>query len=147
MQESEIQVRVQQEVERFISNPDNVIEAYQKSLTNKEAQIADLRPKAEFWETAMGSDRLTEMAAVAKILNFRDMGRNNLFEYLREKSVLRESNEPYQKYVDSGYFKVIEQTIKTGSYTIINNKTMVTQKGLDFIRKMLKGDDYVSVAR
>jgi anti-repressor protein len=95
----------------------------------------------------MGSDRLTEMAAVAKILNFRDMGRNNLFEYLREKSVLRESNEPYQKYVDSGYFKVIEQTIKTGSYTIINNKTMVTQKGLDFIRKMLKGDDYVSVAR
>ena len=145
--ENEIQVRVQQEVQKFISDPDNVIAAYQKSLSKKEAQIADLIPKAEFFEMAMGSDRLTEMAAVAKILNFREMGRNRLFEYLRDRNVLRDNNEPYQRYVDSGCFKVIEQTVKTGSYTIINNKTMVTQKGLDYIRKLLKEDKYEPNAR
>lgn len=147
MQENEIQVRVQEELQRIVADPDNVIAAYQKSLEKRDLQIADMRPKADFWDTAMGSDRLTEMAAVAKILNFRDMGRNNLFEYLRDRTVLRENNEPYQKYVDAGYFKVIEQTVKTGSYTIINNKTMVTQKGLDYIRKILKEDKYEPVAR
>jgi anti-repressor protein len=147
MQESEIQVRVQQEVQRFLSNPENIIQAYQKSLDERDLKIADMRPKAEFWDTAMGSDDLEEMAAVAKILNFKDMGRNRLFEYLRDRNVLRENNEPYQRYVDSGCFKVIEQTVKTGSYTIINNKTMVTQKGLDYIRKLLKGDKYEPNAR
>ena len=142
MEENAIEVRVQQELERFISNPENVIQAYQKSLEARDLMIADMKPKADFWETAMGSDRLTEMAAAAKILNFKDMGRNRLFEYLRDKTILRENNEPYQKYVDAGYFKVIEQTVKTGSYTIINNKTMVTQKGLEYIRNLLLEDGY-----
>jgi anti-repressor protein len=106
-----------------------------------------MAPKAEMWDMAMGSDRLEEMSSVAKILNFKDMGRNNLFEYLREKNILRQNNEPYQKYVDSTYFKIIEQTIKTGDYTIINNKTMVTQRGLDFIGKLLLEDGYAPNAR
>lgn len=143
MQENEIQIRVQQELQKFLSNPNNVIAAYQKALEEREIQIADLEPKAIMWETAMGSDRLEEMSAVAKILNFRDMGRNRLFEYLRDRNVLRPNNEPYQKYVDAGYFKMIEQTVKVGGdYTIINNKTMVTQRGLEYIGKLLREDGY-----
>ena len=79
---------------------------------------------------------------MAKILNFKDMGRNKLFEYLRDRNILRFNNEPYQRFVDAGYFKIIEQTVKTGTYTIINNKTMVTQRGLDYMAKLLLEDGY-----
>jgi len=142
MNENEIQVRVEQEVQKFLSDPNNIIVAYQKSLEERDLQIAVIQPKAEMWDIAMGSDRLEEMSSVAKILNFKDMGRNKLFEYLRDRNVLRNNNEPYQRYVDSGYFKIIEQTVKTGTYTIINNKTMVTQRGLDYIAKLLLEDGY-----
>jgi anti-repressor protein len=147
MNELSIDPREQQGYDQYLSNPVNLIKACLKLIEQSEMQIAEMKPKADFWDTAMGSDRLTEMSAAAKILNFRDMGRNKLFEYLRDGNILRENNEPYQKYVDAGYFKVIEQTVKTGNYTIINNKTMVTQKGLDYISKLLKGDKYEPVAR
>jgi len=140
--ENAIQIRVQQELQKFLSNPNNIIEAYQKVLAERDNKITELAPKAAIWDIAMGSDRLEEMSAVAKILNFRDMGRNNLFDYLRGRGVLRKNNEPYQRFVDSTYFKIIEQTVKMGEYTIINNKTMVTQKGLEFIAKMLREDGY-----
>lgn len=147
MQENEIQVRVQQEIQKFLSDPDNIIQAYQKSLEARDLVIRDMRPKAEMWETAMGSERLEEMAAVAKILNFKDVGRNRLFEYLRDRNVLRSNNEPYQKYVDSCFFKVIEQTKKVDDWTFLNNKTMVTQRGLEYIKKLLTEDGYEPNAR
>ena len=146
MNENEIQVR-DQGYEEYLSNPVNLIKACLKLIEQSEKQITELKPKAEIWDQVMGSERLEEMSAVAKILNFKDMGRNKLFEYLRDRNVLRYNNDPYQRYVDSGYFKMIEQTVKTGDYTIINNKTMVTQKGLDFIAKLLKGDGYVENER
>lgn len=147
MQENEIQVRIQREVQKYLSNPYNIIAAYQKALQERELQVADLEPKAVMWDMAMGSDRLEEMSAVAKILNFKDMGRNRLFDYLRDRNILRSSNEPYQRYVDSGCFKVIEQTVRVDGYTIINNKTMVSQKGLDYIGKLLREDGYVNAER
>lgn len=97
----------------------------------------------DFAESAYSSDDLIEMASVAKILNFKGMGRNNIFEFLRNKSILRPSskfsrNEPYQEYVDRGYFKITEQVFEVGGYgTQINRKPMATQKGLDYIRKLL----------
>jgi len=58
---------------------------------------------------------------------------------LRNKKVLDRNNIPYQTFVDRGYFRVLEQkyNIPSGE-TKINIKTMVFQKGVDFIRKMVK---------
>ncbi len=66
------------------------------------------------------------------------MGRNNLFSLLREKKVLDKNNIPYQQFVDLGYFRVLEQkyTVPSGE-TKINIKTMVFQKGIEFIRRKI----------
>lgn len=84
------------------------------------------------------------MNKVAKCLNFAKMGRNNLFKFLREKNVLMSNNLPYQQYIDSGHFRVIEQkyTGKDGMPQI-NYKTLVYQKGLDYIRRLLLKHGYV----
>ena len=73
------------------------------------------------------------------MLGIKGIGRNKLFEILRNKKVLDKSNIPYQKFVDSGYFRVLEQKYTTPSgETKINIKTMVFQKGVDYIRKIIK---------
>ena len=79
------------------------------------------------------------MGHVAKVLGIRGIGRNKLFSILREKKVLDRNNIPYQSYVDRGYFRVLEQkyTVPSGEVKI-NIKTMVFQKGVDFIRKVIK---------
>ncbi len=64
--------------------------------------------------------------------------RNKLFELLRQKGILMQNNQPYQKYIDAGYFRTIEQkwNDKEGT-THINIKTLVFQKGLNYIRKLV----------
>jgi phage antirepressor YoqD-like protein len=79
------------------------------------------------------------MAQVAKLLNVKGIGRNNLIEILKEKGVLDKKKQPYQKYVDRGYFRVIETPYSLPDGTQrINLKTVVFQKGVDFIRKVIK---------
>ena len=80
------------------------------------------------------------MKEVAKVLNVKGLGRNNLFELLRNRKVLDRNNQPYQKFVDSGYFRIIESryTLPTGEVKI-SLKTVVFQKGLAYIRKLIAG--------
>ena len=78
------------------------------------------------------------MGQVAKVLNM-GVGRNTLFEILREKKILRRNNEPYQDYIDNGWFRLVESRYqKPNGDTCINLKTVVFQKGVDGIRKMLQ---------
>ena len=97
--------------------------------------------KIDFYDAVANTDDLTEMSMVAKVINISGYGRNKIFELLREKKILRYNNEPYQSFVDRGYFKPVEQqvTLPFGN-TIINKKTMVTQRGIEFIRKVINGE-------
>jgi phage antirepressor YoqD-like protein len=145
--ENEIQIRVQEELQNLLtSDPIQAImlaaKAIQQVQDEKRQIVATLKPKADMWDIAMASDTLHEMSAVAKILNFRNMGRNKIFQYLKAKDILRYNNEPYQRYVDGGYFKVVEQSFDIGDGVGINRKPMVTQKGLEYIGKLLLEDGY-----
>ena len=106
-----------------------------KSLTNK---IGTMQPKVEFFDAVTDSKDAITMADVAKVLDM-GVGRNNLFKILRQERILQNDNRPYQEYIDRGYFRVVEQRYDRGyGETGINIKTLVFQKGVDFIRKTLK---------
>lgn len=48
-------------------------------------------------------------------------------------------NVPYQKYIDNGCFRMIEQKYQMpDGETRISIKTLVYQKGVDYIRKILE---------
>jgi len=140
--EKMIQLRIEQEIQKRLKDPYVIIDAYQNALTIAKKSIENLQPKAEVLDIMMGSENLIEMSAVAKIVNFRGMGRNNLFAYLVQKGILRVNREPYQIYVDKQYFKTVPQTFEINGTTQINQKTMTTMKGIDFIIKMLLEDGY-----
>ena len=77
------------------------------------------------------------MKEVADILKVKGYGRNNLFKFLREKGILNRKNEPYRKYIDQGLFEIKESKYIVDNEVKIKPTTYVTQKGLDYIRKIL----------
>lgn len=79
------------------------------------------------------------MNEVSKVLAIKGYGRNNLFEFLRSEGILDRYNVPYQRYVDCGWFRVIEQKYIKNGEPCITTKTLVYQKGVEAIRKRILG--------
>ena len=112
-----------------------------EQIEQQTALIEAQKPKVEFYEAVTGSSDTIDIASVAKVLNIKGFGRNNLFEFLRDKNILMQNNMPFQNYVDRGYFRVIESRYtKPDGSSHINLKTVVYQKGLDYIRKLLEAE-------
>ena len=104
----------------------------------------EMKPKADFYDDVTGSSDTIEIGEVAKVLNC-GIGRNKLFDFLRKEKVLMKNNIPKQHFVDEGYFRVIEtKYTKPNGDVSINLKTVVYQKGVDYIRKLLKKKGYVA---
>lgn len=130
------------EMERKLNDPMFLVKKSMKYLEERCNALLEenqeMKPKAEFFDQVASSKSAIQMAEVAKVLNYPGYGRNRLFEFLRNKKVLMANNIPYQKYVDCGYFRVIEQKYtKPNGDTAINIKTLVYQKGINFIKKTL----------
>lgn len=109
-------------------------EAEKAEALKKQNQL--MQPKAEFFDAVTDSKTAIPIGDVAKILDI-GIGRNKLFEFLREKNILTSDNRPYQRYIDAGYFRVIVQKYEVNGEVRINIKTLVFQKGIDWIRKQL----------
>lgn len=113
--------------------------AEQQEKIEEQQKLIDVqKPKAEFYDDVVDSKDAIDMQAVAKVINM-GMGRNKLFEFLRNNKVLMQNNQPYQSYVDMGWFRIIESKYtKPNGDICINLKTVVFQKGVDGIRKLIK---------
>lgn len=97
-------------------------------------QVAELAPKAEFYDELMDADGCYTMQATANIICW---GRNVMMRELRRAGVLQGNNLPYQRYAH--HFKVIPGTRthpKTGEL-IPTATTHVLPSGVEFIRKRL----------
>jgi len=113
-------------------------------VSEKEKQALQVKaeadkPKVEFFDAVASSKDALQMRDVAGVLNIPCWGRNKLFAFLRERKVLDARNVPYREYEDRGFFRVIEQkwTDNEGE-TRISLKTLVYQKGVDYIRKLIE---------
>lgn len=110
----------------------------ERQNAEQQQQLAVQAPKVEFFDTVADSKDATQMRNVAAVLNMEGWGRNKIFALLREKQILDEKNIPYRSYQDSGYFRVVESNyIDSFGDTKITYTTLVTQKGVDFIRKIV----------
>lgn len=116
----------------------NALIVAQNIISQKDRKIEEMKPKADFFDAVADSKTAISMNEVAKVLNIKGYGRNKLFEFLRDNSVLDRWNVPYQKYVDNGWFRVIEQHYQKNGEPIVTTKTLVYQKGVDGIRKMIE---------
>ena len=85
----------------------------QSENEHQKQQLIEQAPKVAFYNAVTSSADCIDMKTVAKTLNFEKIGRNKLFEILRNEKILDRSNRPYQKYVDAGFFRTIETSQKS----------------------------------
>lgn len=109
-----------------------------KTIDNLKQQVLEMKPKADFFDAVADSKTAISMNEVAKVLNIKGYGRNNLFEFLRQEGILDRFNVPYQRYVDNGWFRVIEQHYQKNGEPVVTTKTLVYQKGVEAIRKRIQ---------
>ncbi|WP_083562357.1 phage antirepressor KilAC domain-containing protein [Mycobacterium malmoense] len=97
-------------------------------------RVAELEPKAQFYDQLMEADGTYSWNAAAKILGW---GRNVMLAELRRLGVVQGNRLPYQRY--EHHFKVVPGTYKhpkTGEQ-IPYATTTVRPSGLDFLRRKL----------
>lgn len=134
-------------IERTLTDPDyliqlaTVLKEERQARKLAEDKIEQQKPLVDFANQVSDTTDLIDMKTMAKLLkdNNINIGRNRLFEFLRMKKILMKDNQPYQQYVDAGYFKVNEYTY-TNSFgqTKTNRQTFVTGKGQLYITKKVK---------
>ena len=130
-------------VDELLDNPELAIKAFTALKEEREknktlrADNERMKPKEEFFDAVADSKTAISMNEVAKVLSIKGYGRNNLFEFLRTHNILDRFNVPYQKYVDNGWFRVIEQHYQKNGEPVVTTKTLVYQKGVDGIRKKI----------
>ena len=115
----------------------NALIVAQNIISQKDKQIEQMKPKAEFFDAVADSRTAISMNEVSKVLGIKGYGRNNLFEFLRNNGILDRWNVPYQRYIDCGWFRVIEQKYTRQGEPCVTTKTLVYQKGVDAIRKKI----------
>ena len=134
-------------IERTLTDPDYLIQLATALKEERQARqlaeetIKKQKPLVDFANQVSDTTDLIDMNTMAKLLKDKNIniGRNRLFEFLRIKGILMKDNQPYQQYIDAGYFKVNEYTY-TNSFgqTKTNRQTFVTGKGQLYITKKVK---------
>lgn len=105
-------------IEKTLTDPDYLIQLATALKDERQARqlaekkIEEQKPLVDFANQVTDTTDLIDMKTMAKLLKDKNIniGRNRLFEFLRIRGILMKDNQPYQQYVDSGYFKVNEYT-------------------------------------
>lgn len=106
-----------------------------KAKRELQEQLKLAEPKVEKYNQFLASEGCMDVAALARELNIKGMGRNNLFKFLKKQKILMKGNNlPYQKYMDRGFFEVISVPTDHIGYV---SKTYITPKGADFISDLI----------
>jgi anti-repressor protein len=136
-----------QKIEEVLLNPDTIItlatqlKEEQTKRFVAEQMIQKLQPLVSFAETCMASDRSLLVRELAKLVSKQGIliGEGRLYQKLRDwRLIFLAKNEPYQEYVDRGYFE-INQGVRENSKGTFTYLTMrVTPKGQAYIINRLK---------
>lgn len=113
-----------------------------KSIEDLKIKITEQKPLVDFAvHVSQSKDTIDigEMAKVAKDEHI-NIGRNRMFDWLKEKKILMSNNTPYQTYIDRGYFDVVEVKKDTSYGARVFPKTVITGKGQIWIIEKLRAE-------
>ena len=131
---------------------------------NKKQELLEAQaPKIDLYNDFMNSDNVYSVNEVAKCLAIKNLGRNNLYKWLRwNKIIIPDTYEAYQNHINSGYVihrvrkypipkyemildKKTGKKVKTLVETKYDQETKAyfTPKGVEWLYKKLVKDGYV----
>ena len=101
-------------VEEVLLNPDTIIKLAQELKKEREEKlklsryIEEHKPHIEFSKAVEVSEGAVQIADWVKAISKKHnvvIGRNKAFQWLKNNGYLRKNRQPYQKYIDNGYFE------------------------------------------
>lgn len=134
----ELYLKLAESEEKRLIADKRVVEQ-QNTLVKQKQVILESKRFIDFSMRIEEQEEDMSLATAAKLLGFKGIGRNNLVRELRELGIfLRYEAQPYQRYVNAGYFILRNKTIITKTRKEKNvTTTKVTGKGLAYIHKKL----------
>lgn len=137
-------------LEKALMSPDFLIKLATQLKQEKEARekaekiIEEQKPLVDFANKISDTTSLININQMAKLLQDEDIsiGRNRLFDILRKNKILMANNQPYQKYIENGFFKIKEGIYHTPYGTKTYMKTLITGKGQIWITEKLRNLHY-----
>lgn len=135
------------QVEKAWNSPEMVmsraLKLAERKIANLEEERLKLLPKAESYDILMDASGCLTMNEVAKILDIKGIGQNNLFKLLAlERIIYKKGNSylPYQEY--KPHFVVKQNPIRKGDTVIERSQLFMTPKGLDWLAHKLIDKGY-----
>ena len=96
-------------------------------------------PKAEAYERLKDTTDTFSLGEAAKLLGIPEHGRNNLIKFLRSDGVLMTNNIARQRFIDRGYFCVVQQDyFADDGSPQLRPVTRVFASGVEFIRSRME---------
>ena len=133
-------------INTYLSNEDDSVKQLfkvtLKVLRNQNQQLMEQKPKVEFADCVGSSKDLLTIGQFSKLVHDENIpvGRNRLFKWMGDKGYLRQNNEPYQQYIDSGYFKVKEGAKQNQYGSKLFTVTLITGKGQIYFAEKLRNE-------
>lgn len=108
-----------------------VITGLSAKIQEQKLALEQAQPKIEFHDVVTNSEKCFSMTETVKLLNLT-IGRNKFYVLLKAEKILKDDREPYQQYIDQGYFRVVLKQVGHGG---VEKVTLVTGKGLAWLQK------------
>ncbi|MGL4573109.1 MAG: BRO family protein [Clostridium sp.] len=113
-----------------------------KNINSKITQEnEDMKPIVTLAEKFANLNNCWDIGTYAKIIDVKNLGRNNMFKWMKDRKILMSDNLPYQNF--NKYFKVLAVKNKYTGHT--NYKPMLKPEGVTYIYKKLVKENKVVV--
>lgn len=118
----------------------------EKKVDVLKGNIIANKPHVEFSKTVSNVDGAISIGSFAKLLNNNHIkiGRNRLYYWFRENGYFikngMEKNSPKQRYIDMGFFNIVEKVIPTENGDKLRVTPLITGKGQIYFMKMIEED-------
>lgn len=112
-----------------------------KRVKALEYQIQEDKPMTDFGRAISSTEATITVGVFAKSIESElkvKFGRNTCFKWLRENGYLTKKNEPYQRFIEQGLFKVSQHLRQNFNYSNIDTQTYITGKGQKYLFEKIK---------
>ena len=112
-------------------------------------EIENLKELNNKLKTVIGKDGLIDVDTFSKTLNIKELGRNNMYKWLRENKYFMRNNKPYQHYINQGLFKLKSVGYRTNCIgeQIPLFKTYISIKGCGYLLDKLVNQGYIDFVK
>lgn len=127
-------------IESVLMNPDTIITLAQQ-LKAERAKVAEMTPKAEYYDVVAKSEGMMNFRETAKMLQISE---KKFIAAIERHGLCYRNSEmklvPYARRIDSGWFVVKEIPYFTVNGPRTTLQTMITPKGREKIFELIKGE-------